>query len=41
MRLSELLQQEFQANIADLSPAEFQAKFTELMTTRFGRHYNP
>src|SRR5712692_8902261 len=34
MRLSELLQQEFQDDIADLSPTEFQAKFTELMATR-------
>jgi hypothetical protein len=41
MSLIELLQQEFQSDLADLSPAEFQTKFTDFLTTRMGDSLTP
>jgi hypothetical protein len=41
MSLIELLQQESQSDLADLSPAEFQSKFTDFLTTRMGDSLTP
>lgn len=41
MSLTELLQQEFQSDLADLSPAEFQSKFTDFLITRMGDSLPP